>query len=148
MTPVALLLLNVALAFYLVGCIWAHEVDIFRSWQLLDPDTFRRVQATHWRKVPYWIFAPLGCALLSSVTLVWYHPAASPTWAIWGNLGLLLLSLILTALTWGRWQGQLSNDSLGAASSYLRKILRTHWIRTALINGYALVLLIWLWLSV
>jgi hypothetical protein len=27
---------NVALAFYNVGTIWAHEVDIFRTWSLID----------------------------------------------------------------------------------------------------------------
>ena len=36
-----LLLANLALSFYLVGCIWAHEIDIFRSWQLLDLEAFR-----------------------------------------------------------------------------------------------------------
>jgi hypothetical protein len=30
------LLLNLALAFYNVGTIWAHEIDIFRSWKLLE----------------------------------------------------------------------------------------------------------------
>jgi hypothetical protein len=35
------MLLNVALAFCLVSCIWAYEVDIFRSWQLLNADTFQ-----------------------------------------------------------------------------------------------------------
>ena len=44
MNPGRFLLLNLALAFYHVGTIWAHEVDIFRSWRLLDADTFRRVK--------------------------------------------------------------------------------------------------------
>ena len=30
--PALLLVLNLALAFYNVGTIWAHEIDIFRSW--------------------------------------------------------------------------------------------------------------------
>ena len=29
--PTQFLLANLALAFYLVGCIWAREVDIFRN---------------------------------------------------------------------------------------------------------------------
>ena len=52
MTPKVFLLLNLALAFYGVGAIWAHEVDIFRSWKLVDAATFHRVQAAHWRKLP------------------------------------------------------------------------------------------------
>jgi hypothetical protein len=44
------LLANLALAFYNVGTIWAHEVDIFRSWKLIDPKDFPAVQRAHWKK--------------------------------------------------------------------------------------------------
>ena len=56
------LLLNLALSFYLVGAIWAVEVDIFRSWKLSDPKDFHTVQSVHWRNLPYWVFAPLAFA--------------------------------------------------------------------------------------
>jgi hypothetical protein len=137
------LLLNLALAFYNVGTIWAHEVDIFRSWKLLDPETFRRVQTVHWRKLPWWVFAPVGLALIGSIALIWYHPPASPGWAIWGSLACQLTSHFLTAAFWGPWQAKLSRDPLGAASSYLSKFLSTHWMRTLLINAYGLILLAW-----
>jgi len=143
MSPTVLLLSNVALAFYLVGAIWAHEVDIFRTWKLVGPDDFRKVQSTHWRKLPYWIFAPLVLALAGSIALIWIHPAGSPTWAIWGNLIFQLASHLFTALFWGPWQGMLSRDPLGPTSAYLKKILATHWIRTLLISGYGFMLLIW-----
>lgn len=72
------LLANVALAFYNVGIIWAHEVDIFRSWTLLDVTTFRAVQAAHWKRLPYWVFVPVGLSFVGAVVLVWNHPAGSP----------------------------------------------------------------------
>lgn len=144
MTPAIFLLLNLALSFYLVGAIWAHEVDIFRNWQVLDPDNFLRLQTVHWRKLPYWIFIPLGLALVGSIALIWYHPDYAPAWAIWGNLGCQLLSLILTAIFWGPWQAKLSKDTMGGRSIYLQKILKTHWVRTLLINAYAFILLFWL----
>jgi len=137
------LLLNLALAFYLTGTIWAHEVDIFRNWQVLDLENFRRVQSVHWRKLPYWIFVPLGLALIGSIILIWYHPANSPRWAIWGNLSCQVASHILTAMFWGRWQATLSKDPAGSKGVYLAKIMKTHWIRTLLINAYAIVLLAW-----
>jgi hypothetical protein len=139
----AFLLVNLALAFYLVGAIWAHEVDIFRSWKLVGEKDFRRIQAAHWKKLRYWVLAPLGLALAGSVALVGYHPRCSPAWAIWGNLGSQLVSLLLTALFWGRWQAQLSRDPRGPASPYLQRFLATHWIRTFLINLYGLILLVW-----
>jgi hypothetical protein len=143
MTAATFLLLNLALAFYNVGTIWAHEVDIFRTWRLIDPDNFRVVQTTHWRKLRYWIFTPVGAAFIGGILLIWYHPAGSPKWAIWGNLACQLLAIVLTAALWGHWQAKLSKDPLGSQSPYLKKILATHWIRTLLINAYAFILLAW-----
>lgn len=135
------LLINLALAFYNVGTIWAHEVDIFRTWKLLDGDTFGRVQTTHWRKLPYWVFTPVGLALVGGVALVWYHPAKVSLWMLLGSVLCQALSLALTAIFWGRWQARLAKDSRGGQSPYLRLILRTHWVRTLLITAYAIMLL-------
>jgi hypothetical protein len=143
MNSAVFLLCNLALAFYLAGAIWAHEVDIFRSWQYVSASDFPKIQKVHWRKLPFWIFAPLAGAFAGSIALIWFHPAGSPDWAIWANLGLQLASHILTTFFWGRWQGKLSRDPRGPASPYLRRILATHWLRTLLINAYALVLLAW-----
>src|SRR5215472_17997208 len=98
------LLLNLALAFYSVGTIWAHEVDIFRSWRLLDPATFHQVQAVHWRKLPYWVFAPLALMFAGCIALLWLHPAGSPAGFGWSALGVQLASHLLTAILWGPWQ--------------------------------------------
>ena len=137
------LLANLALSFYNVGIIWAHEVDIFRSWKLLDAKTFHAVHVAHWKKLPYWVLAPVALSLVGSIALVWYHPAGSPGWAIWGNLACQLLSHGLTAAFWGRWQAKLSTDPLGAESPFLDTILRTHWLRTLLINACAAILFVW-----
>ncbi len=141
MTREVFLLLNVALGFYNVGTIWALEVDIFRSWQHTGA-AFHEIQEVHWRKLPYWVFAPVGAALLGSIALVFYRPPAVPAAPIWCAIGLQATSHLLTALFWGRWQAALSKDPLGAASPFLRKILATHWLRTALITAYAIALLV------
>ncbi|KHL04299.1 hypothetical protein LK10_05985 [Sinomonas humi] len=92
-----------------------HEVDIFRSWPLMG-DRFRRVQDAHWRKLPYWVFIPVGLGLGLAVVLVWFHPRDSPAWGVGGSLGCQVLSLALTAVFWGRRQAQLARDPLGAES--------------------------------
>ena len=137
---VTFLLLTLALAFYNVGTIWAHEVDIFRSWRYVGED-FHRVQAAHWRKLPYWVLAPVALAYATSIALFWYHPAQQPRWGIIGFFCLQTLSAALTALYWGPWQAALSRDPAGSESRYLRSILRTHWLRTALITCSGVVLL-------
>jgi hypothetical protein len=142
MSKETFLLLNLALAFYNVGSIWAHEIDIFRTWKFLDPKTFKVVQRVHWHKLPYWVFVPVGLALIGSIVLFWYHPSNVPVWQIGGAFLLQFLSHLLTAVFWGQWQAKLSTDDRGGASPYLSKILRTHWIRTALINGYGFMMLL------
>ncbi len=138
-----LLLLNLALAFYLAGAIWAIEIDIFRSWRLVDAKDFSTVQSVHWRKLRYWVFTPLALALAGSIALIWLHPEIAPKWAVWGNLAAQLTSHLLTGIFWGPWQAKLSKDERGPASPYLLKIVATHWIRTFLINVYAFIILAW-----
>ena len=143
MSPRLFLLLNLALAFYNTGTIWAHEVDIFPSWRLAAKDRFREVQRAHWHKLPYWVFVPVGLAFCGAVALIWYRPQHSPVWGVVGVLTCQILSIALTAIFWGRWQAQLSQDPLGPASPYLARILRTHWFRTSLITANAAILLAW-----
>src|SRR5581483_10852539 len=76
------LLLNLVLGFYNAGVIWAHEMDIFMPWKLIDKKDFDTVQLKHWKKLPYWVFIPVGQAIAGSVGLIWYHSAGSPPWAI------------------------------------------------------------------
>jgi hypothetical protein len=141
MNTTTYLLFNLALSFYNVGTIWAHEIDIFRTWRLIERDAFHNVQRAHWRKLPYWIFAPVGIALVAGIVLIWFHPIGYPIWSIVGALSFQGFSIGLTAMFWGPWQARLAQDPLGPASPYLKLILGTHWVRTALINLYALFLL-------
>ena len=143
MNSKVLLLLTLALSFHLLSGIWAHEIDIFRSWRLINGQDFHAVQRAHWRKLPYWIFVPMGLALAASIALIWHHPSGSPAWLIWSNIGCQVTSLALTAIFWGRWQGMLVQDDRGPQSPYLTRILATHWIRTLLVNASGFVVLIW-----
>ena len=128
MVTMTLFLLVFVLAWYNVGTIWAHEVDIFRTWRLVPLAAFHRVQSVHWHKLPYWVFLPVGLTIAGSVLLAWRHPDLIPGWAVLANAGCQLLSAILTAVFWGLWQAALGRDPAGPASPYLTRILRTHWL--------------------
>ena len=143
MVPVyTFLLFNVAISLYNVGVIWAHEVDIFRSWRLVPADGFQTVQGVHWRKLPYWVFTPYALSIAGGLALLVYHPQGAPTWTLAGNATCQVLALLLTGVMWAPWQYKLSQDSLGPRSRYLDYILRTHWIRTSLITAAGACLLI------
>lgn len=69
--PKAFLLVNVALSFYLVGAIWAIEVDIFRSWRLVDPKDCLTVQTVHWAYLAKILRTPgIRPALINAYALV------------------------------------------------------------------------------
>ncbi len=112
MTRKIFLLLNLVLAFYNIGTIWAHEIDIFRTWKLLDPETFHNVQRVHWKKIPYWVFIPVALSFVGVIALFWYHPDKVPDWEIWIAFAVQFLSHILTAIFWGQWQAKLSKDRM------------------------------------
>lgn len=137
----ALLLVNLLVGGYNFGTIWAHEVDIFRSWRLAG-EHFQEVQRVHWRKLPYWVLGPVGAGFILSVVMLWLHPSGSLAWA-WSSFGTQVASGALTATMWGPWQGRLARDPRGAESPYLRRILATHWIRTALYSANAIIVLLW-----
>jgi hypothetical protein len=99
--PKVFLLLDLALAFSNVGTIWAHEMDIFRSWKLLDPSDFHAVQRLHWRKLPYWVLTPVGLSLLGSIVLIWYHPGNSPLWGVAGAVLCQAVSIVSSRLAIG-----------------------------------------------
>jgi hypothetical protein len=103
MSVMAFLLLNMALAFYNVGTIWAHEVDIFRSWKLVAPSDFHRIQRVHWHKLPYWVFLSVALALAGSIALVWFRPPGLPSWAVWIALTCQLASAALTRSRASKW---------------------------------------------
>jgi hypothetical protein len=141
MTASSFLLLNLALAFYNVGTIWAHEIDIFRAWALVDGKDFHEIQKVHWHKLPYWILLPVSIAFAGLIALFWYHPVGMPMGWASAAFAMLSASNLLTAAFWGPWQAKLSHDERASRSPYLAKVLSTHWIRTALINAYAFLLL-------
>jgi len=135
------LTINLAIAFYNVGTIWAHEIDIFRSWKMLDQETFQIVQKNHWHKLPYWVFIPVGLSFLGSVSLFFYHPNRIPSWQITLAFCFQFLSHLLTGIFWGPWQAKLAKNAQGGKSVFLAKILKTHWIRTLLITSFGMTLL-------
>jgi hypothetical protein len=147
MSSTVLFLLIFALGWYNVGTVWAHEVDIFRTWRLVPASAFHEVQSAHWHKLIYWVLLPVGLTLAGSLALIWYHPPFIPRWAVIGNAGCQLLSVILTTVLWAPWQVALSRDPAGPASRYLERILGTHWLRVLVITAGALCLLIGLGLG-
>jgi hypothetical protein len=134
------LLAILALAFYGIGTIWVIELDVFRTWKMLDKPTFDRVRSAHWKKLPYFVFIPVGILFIGSIVLLFVHPDNSPVALIWGAFLSQAVSHLLTGLFWGRWQAKIASNNIGPADPLLDKIIRTHWVRTALVNINGIIL--------
>lgn len=144
MNSYTFLILNLVLAFYNIGIIWTMELDVFRSWRTLDENSFYSARGTHWKWLPYFVFIPVGLALIGSIGLLWFHPNNSPLWMIWSSFSCQVLAHILTFLFWGRWQAQIYFKKLKPTDPVIEKLIKTHWIRTALMTIFGFILLSWI----
>ena len=91
--PTLFLLGNLVLASVIAGFVWAHQIEIFRAWRLLDKESFRAVHDAHWRTLPVWI-VPIVLSTAGSLALIFYHPTGSPVWAI--GAGIACQALVQT----------------------------------------------------
>jgi hypothetical protein len=135
-----LLLFCSALSFYGLGMIWAMEVVTLRTWTVLeDKKTFHQMRSVHWRALPYLVFIPIGILFLGSVSLFWYHPVKTPTNLLAFAVGVQIIIFILTAIYWGRWERIISVEQQSPQSNLVRRLVKTHWIRTALVSLNAIL---------
>ena len=141
--PTLFLLGNLVLASVIAGFVWAHQIEIFRAWRLLDQKSFHAVHDAHWRTLPVWI-VPIVLSTAGSLALIFYHPTGSPVWAIGAGIACQALVQTLTVLFWGRWQANLRTDPAGPKSAALARLVRTHWVRAALVTAYAGILVAWM----
>src|SRR5699024_2399581 len=95
----------------------------------------------HWRKLPYFVFAPIAIVLICNIILLWQHPENTPMVLIWVALAFHLLVDVLSGFMWGLWQAKLTFEHHGPDSPLLARLINTHWIRILLVtlNGLALL---------
>jgi hypothetical protein len=146
-----LVLVNLALSFYNLAVIWLMQLDVFYTWRYIPTDLFGQAQGEHFWKLFITVFPQAILTTLISGLLLKRRPVGVPAFPLVLGFGLQLLVWLLTAMMWGRWQGQIAvglssgtGRSLGPANYALYQILMdTHWIRVGIITAYA-VLAVWL----
>lgn len=85
------------------------------------------------------VFPQAALATLGALALL--RSLEIPKAALWLGLSIQLSLWLLTALLWGRWQGQIALGAtppghLGPANAELYQLLvATHWLRVALITS-------------
>jgi len=135
-----LLLFCTALSFYGLGMIWEMEVVTLRTWTIFrDKETFHLLRSVHWRVLPYLVFIPIGILFVCSVSLLWYHSAKTPVNLLASAVGTQVITFILTGIYWGRWERIISVEHQSPQSNLVKLLVKTHWIRTALVSLNAIL---------
>ena len=136
------LLFATSMSFYGMGLIMITQIYIYKSWVLIkDNDSLDSLRLTFWEKLPY-IFAPVGILIFLNIFLLGYHPVNTPPFLLWLALVLILSTVSLTGLMWGRWQSRITFEHHRTGSPLLAKLIETHWIRVLLVASYVLVMFI------
>jgi len=105
-----------------------HEIIFSEHGNWLMPEHFC-CTAHHWRKLPYWVFIPVDYPLQAQSLYFRYHPDKNCDLGSMGRFATHFSHTFLLLFPGRHGRARLSKDPLGARSPYLKKILRTHWIR-------------------
>lgn len=132
------LVLTLAFSWYHVGIVWLVQVVAWPLFGYVGHNEFEAYHLAWWRGIRYVIFIPSGLTLLGVILLLRFRPTGVPAWLLWAGFVLYVLTYGLTAAWWGPQQAKLKDPK----SSQFALILKTHWVRTALVSGYGLSLLV------
>ena len=132
-----LLLCAVAFGWYHTGFIWLVQVVAWPLFGYVGPKEFERYHQAWWRGIRFILFIPSALAGVAGLWLLFVRPVGVPEWLVALAFTAYVLTYVVTAIWFGPQQAAL-ND---ACSPRFELILRTHWLRTALVTANALCLL-------
>lgn len=132
------LIWTTALAWYHVGFVWLVQVVAWPLFGYVGRNEFEAYHRAWWRGIRYVLFVPSGLAFIGGLYLLFASPQGVPEWLLALAFGMYVLMYVLTAIWWGPQQAKLTDTR----SPRFRLILRTHWVRTALVSANALCFLV------
>lgn len=139
--PDLVLAITLALSFYNVGVIWLMQMHVYPLFGLVGEDEWTGYHTMHWHRIWGVVFVPAGLTLLGAVLLVFFRPEGAPGWSLWLGLGVQVALYALTAVVWAPMQVRLGKDGAFHPEVH-EELLRTHWLRVALITLHA-ALVMW-----
>jgi hypothetical protein len=137
-----ILIITFAASWYDVGTIWMTQLG-WRLWTYVAPDDFDAYHHAWWAKIKPVIFPVAALAFTGSIALIWWRPEGVTAASVWLNLGLQVLTYVLTAAFWARWQAQTHHAKLpdGSLDPMYARAMGTHWIRAVIITANGLAVL-------
>jgi hypothetical protein len=135
-----LLLATFALAAFGAGQVWLVQLSSYRLWRFVGAAEFRAYHLAWWRSIWGVVLAPAGLVFLGAVAMIWIRPREVGSAEAWLGLALQLALALGTAVWWGPLMARLEAEGGGLDLARYRLLMRTHWLRVAIITAYALLL--------
>ncbi len=132
-----LLLWTLALAWYGVGCVWLVQLVAWPLFGFVGRNEFAAYHQRWWDGIKIPILVPGTLAFAGGIGLLFARPAAVPVALIGAGVAMEIVVYLLTAFWYGPQQARLHDTS----SPVFARLKTAHWVRTALLSGYGLVLL-------
>ncbi len=138
-----LLLATAAFALYGVGQIWLVQLSSYPLWRYVGPREFETYHLAWWRSIWGAVLAPAALVFIGAILMIWWRAPGIPDWAIWLGLALQIALIAGTAAWWGPLMARLSGPAGELLQVRYRLLMRTHWIRVAIVTAYG-ILLLWM----
>lgn len=132
-----LLILTLVLAWYHVGFVWLVQVVAWPLFAYVGPNEFNTYHQAWWRGIRYILFVPSALTFIGAILLLHWTPSGVTHSILWIALAQYILTYVLTAVWWGPQQARLTRTDTPQFSL----VIETHWVRTALVTGYAACML-------
>ena len=133
----AVLVANLACAWFLAGLIWTVQVVHYPLFAGVGADRFTAYESAHARLITLVVGPAMLAELAAALALLAARPRAVPAWAAWACLGMLAAVWISTAAIQVPLHAKLSRGFDPAAHG---ELVGTNWIRTACWTGRAALL--------
>lgn len=138
-----LLLGTCALSLYGVGQVWLVQLSSYPLWAFVGKSEFRAYHAAWWRSIWGVVLAPAAALIVCSALMLWRPAPGVPEWAPWLGFALQAALLAGTAAWWGPLMARLEAPGGGLEMDRYRLLMRTHWLRVAIVTAYA-ALALWM----
>jgi hypothetical protein len=133
----AVLVANVALAWFLAGLIWTIQVVHYPLFARVGREGFAAYEQAHAHLITMVVGPAMLAELLAAVALVALRPRGVPAWAAWALLALLAAIWASTAFIQVPCHNVLSR---GFDADAHARLVSTNWIRTIAWSARALLL--------
>lgn len=138
-----LLLVTCALSLYSVGNIWPVQLSSYRLWRYVGPREFHAYHVAWWHSIWGVILGPAVLVFFGAVLMVWWSVPGVPRWATWAGLALQIALVLGTAIWWGPLMARLEQPNGELALERFHLLMRTHWLRVAIVTAYG-ALTLWM----